>query len=96
VRQTTVGFQHVNSPVLLEGLVPKYFEVLTRIWAERSYHMADTIVSGLYPAPLASAELRDAAAAWLEEHPETPALRRIVSESLAGTERALRVQAADA
>ncbi len=96
VRQTTVGFQHVNSPVVLEGLVPKYFEVLTRIWAERSYHMADTIVSGLYPAPLASAELRDAAHAWLEAHPETPALRRIVSESVAGTERALRVQAADA
>ncbi len=96
VRQTTVGFQHVNSPVVLEGLVPKYFEVLTRIWAERSYHMADTIVSGLYPAPLASAELRDAAHAWLAAHPETPALRRIVSESVAGTERALRVQAADA
>ncbi|MGN8050110.1 aminopeptidase N [Curtobacterium sp. 22159] len=96
VRQTTVGYQHVNSPVVLEGLVPKYFEVLTRIWAERSYHMADTIVTGLYPAPLASAELRDAAAAWLDAHPETPALRRIVSESLAGTERALRVQAADA
>ncbi|MFJ3035948.1 aminopeptidase N [Curtobacterium pusillum] len=96
VRQTTVGYQHVNSPVVLEGLVPKYFEVLTRIWAERSYHIADTIVTGLYPAPLASAELRDAAVAWLEQHPETPALRRIVSEGLAGTERALRVQAADA
>ncbi|WIB78527.1 aminopeptidase N [Curtobacterium sp. MCPF17_002] len=96
VRQTTIGYQHVNSPVVLEGLVPKYFEVLTRIWAERSYHIADTIVTGLYPAPLASVELRDAALAWLEAHPETPALRRIVSEGLAGTERALRVQAADA
>ncbi|MGL3198463.1 MULTISPECIES: aminopeptidase N [Curtobacterium] len=96
VRQTTVGYQHVNSPVVLEGLVPKYFEVLTRIWAERSYHMADTIVTGLYPAPLASVELRDAARAWLEANPETPALRRIVTENLAGTERALRVQAADA
>ncbi|PZF57038.1 aminopeptidase N [Curtobacterium sp. MCSS17_008] len=96
VRQTTVGFQHTNSPVVLEGLVPRYFDVLTRIWAERSYHIADTIVSGLYPAPLASVELRDAANAWLEAHPETPALRRIVSENLAGTERALRVQAADA
>ncbi|KTR06859.1 aminopeptidase N [Curtobacterium luteum] len=95
VRQTTVGYQHVNSPVVLEGLVPKYFEVLTRIWAERSYHMADTIVTGLYPAPLASVELRDAARAWLEANPETPALRRIVTENLAGTERALRVQAAD-
>ncbi|MBP1300879.1 aminopeptidase N [Curtobacterium sp. 1310] len=96
VRQTTVGFQHTNSPVVLEGLVSRYFDVLTRIWAERSYHIADTIVSGLYPAPLASVELRDAANAWLEAHPETPALRRIVSENLAGTERALRVQAADA
>ncbi|MFS0729793.1 aminopeptidase N [Curtobacterium sp. 1P10AnD] len=96
VRQTTVGYQHVNSPVVLEGLVPKYFDVLTRIWAERSYHMADTIVTGLYPAPLASVELRDAARAWLEANPETPALRRIVTENLAGTERALRVQAADA
>ncbi|KTR53690.1 aminopeptidase N [Curtobacterium oceanosedimentum] len=96
VRQTTVGFQHTNSPVVLEGLVSKYFDVLTRIWAERSYHIADTIVSGLYPAPLASVELRDAANAWLEAHPETPALRRIVTENLAGTERALRVQAADA
>ncbi|UBQ03489.1 aminopeptidase N [Curtobacterium sp. TXMA1] len=96
VRQTTVGFQHTNSPVVLEGLVSKYFDVLTRIWAERSYHIADTIVSGLYPAPLASVALRDAANAWLEAHPETPALRRIVTENLAGTERALRVQAADA
>ncbi|WIE76556.1 aminopeptidase N [Curtobacterium sp. MCSS17_007] len=96
VRQTTVGFQHTNSPVVLEGLVSKYFDVLTRIWAERTYHIADTIVSGLYPAPLASVELRDAANAWLDAHPETPALRRIVSENLAGTERALRVQAADA
>jgi aminopeptidase N len=95
VRQITVGFQHTNAPVVLEGLVPRYFDVLTRIWAERSYHMADTIVTGLYPAPLASVELRDAAAAWLEAHPETPALRRIVTENLAGTERALRVQAAD-
>ncbi|AIV39708.1 aminopeptidase N [Curtobacterium sp. MR_MD2014] len=96
VRQTTVGFQHTNSPVVLEGLVSRYFDVLTSIWAERSYHIADTIVSGLYPAPLASVELRDAANAWLEAHPETPALRRIVSENLAGTERALRVQGADA
>ena len=96
VRQTTVGFQHTNSPVVLEGLVSRYFDALTRIWAERSYHMADTIVTGLYPAPLASVELRDAANAWLEAHPETPALRRIVTENVAGTERALRVQAADA
>jgi aminopeptidase N len=95
VRQTTIGYQHVNTPVVLEGIVPKYFDALTRIWAERTYHIAETLVAGLYPAPLASVELRDASLAWLADHPETPALRRLVSENVAGVERALRVQAAD-
>ena len=40
--------------------------------------------------------LVDATRAWLESHPETPALRRLVIENLAGVERALRVQARDA
>jgi aminopeptidase N len=95
VRQTTIGYQHVNSPVALEGIVPRYFDALTGIWADRSYHIAETLVAGLFPAPLANAELRDAALAWLDDHPETPALRRLVTENVAGVERALRVQAAD-
>ena len=95
VRQTTVGFTHTLSPVTLEGIVPMYFDALTDIWANRTYHIADTLVSGLYPSPLASVELRDATRAWLEAHPETPALRRLVVENLAGVERALAVQAAD-
>jgi aminopeptidase N len=96
VRQTTMGFQHVLSPVTLEGLVPRYFDAITGIWSSRSYHIASTVIGGLYPSPLASVELRDATVAWLDAHPETPALRRIVIESLAGVDRALRVQAADA
>jgi aminopeptidase N len=95
VRQTTIGYQHTNSPVELEGLVPKYFDALTGIWSSRTYHIAETLVVGLYPAPLASVELRDATIAWLDEHPETPALRRLVTENLAGVERALAVQDAD-
>ncbi|KQO63187.1 aminopeptidase N [Curtobacterium sp. Leaf261] len=96
VRQTTVGFTHVLSPVTLEGIVPRYFDAITGIWATRSYHIASTVIGGLYPSPLASVELRDATTAWLETHQETPALRRIVIESLAGVDRALAVQAADA
>lgn len=96
VRATAMGFQHANDPAILLPVVERYFSSLTTIWETRSYHIADTLVSGLYPAGLADEALADAAKAWLAANPETPALRRIVTENLAGTERALRVQAADA
>jgi aminopeptidase N len=96
VRATSVGFQHTNDPSILEPVVAKYFDSLTDVWASRSYHIAETLVAGLYPAGLADAALVESTAAWLETHPETPALRRLVAENVAGTERALRVQAADA
>jgi aminopeptidase N len=96
VRATTQGFQHVNDPAVLAPLVEKYFASLTTLWAERSYHIAETLVVGLYPAPLANAELRDATQAWLDSHADAaPALRRLVVENLAGVERALAAQAAD-
>lgn len=96
VRQTTMGFAHVNDPATLEPLVEKYFAALTDIWENRSYHIAETLIVGLYPAGLASQELVDATKAWLEANPETPALRRLVTENLAVVERALMVQAKDA
>jgi len=96
VRATTVGYQHTNDPAPLATVMGRYFDSLSRIWETRSYHIAETLILGLYPAPLASAELRDATQAWLDAHSETPALRRLVVENLAGVERALRVQERDA
>lgn len=96
VRATTQGFQHVNDPAVLAPLVERYFSSLTTLWAERSYHIAETLVVGLYPAALANEELRDATQAWLDAHADAaPALRRLVVENLAGVERALTAQAAD-
>jgi aminopeptidase N len=66
------------------------------MWTQRTYHIAETLIEGLYPAPLASAELRDATREWLDAHADAaPALRRLVVENLAGVERALTAQAAD-
>jgi len=96
VRQTAVGFQHVNDPAVLAPLVDDYFEMLTEIWKSRTHSIAETLVVGLYPAPLASAELVAATQAWLAANTETPALRRLVIENLAGVERALMVQERDA
>jgi len=92
VRQTTIGFQHVNDPGVLAGVVEPYFDALTRIWDSRSHAIAEALVIGLYPAPLADESLRAATAAWLEANPDRPALRRLVVENLAGVERALMVQ----
>ena len=96
VRMVTMGYQHVNDPSVLESLVEPYFAMLTDIWANRSYKIAEYVVLGLYPSPLASQELVDATNAWLAANPEIPALRRLVVESLAGVERALKAQERDA
>lgn len=95
VRQTTVGFQHVNDTSALESLVAPYFGAISAIWESRSHAIAEAIVLGLYPAPLANEALRDATKGWLDANPDVPALRRLVGELLAGVERALQVQGAD-
>ncbi|UTT61922.1 aminopeptidase N [Microcella humidisoli] len=96
VRMTTMGYTHVNDPASLEGLVQPYFDALTDVWSSRTHAIAEYIVLGLYPAPLASQELVDATRAWLDANTDAaPALRRLVTENLAGVERALAAQARD-
>ncbi|SDC64058.1 aminopeptidase N [Sanguibacter gelidistatuariae] len=97
VRATTVGYGHINDASSLSEVVAPYFAAIEGIWADRSYHIAETIVEGLFPAALADERLLNAAQAWLDTHPDAaPALRRLIVESLAGVERALRAQAVDA
>ncbi|MDQ1545411.1 MAG: aminopeptidase [Actinomycetota bacterium] len=96
VRSIGVGYTHTNDPSSLAGQVAPYFDAITTIWKTRSYKIAEYIVFGLYPTPLVSQELADATKAWLAANPEIPALRRLVTENLAGVERALLAQAKDA
>jgi aminopeptidase N len=96
VRNTAMGFVHTNDPSSLEQVSEQYFASLSDIWKNRSYHIAETLIVGLYPATLASQALVDATQEWLDANPGTPALRRLVIENLAGVQRALTVQATDA
>ena len=95
LRSSGVGYQHANSTDDFETLVDPYFEALDRIWKERSYKIAEYVILGFYPTPLASQDLVDATTAWLDGHPDIPALRRLVIENLAGVERALSAQQRD-
>src|SRR5690606_22175243 len=72
VRNTALGYQRVNDPSPLEAVVPKYFAALNSLWKSRSYHIAETLVVGLYPAPLASQSLVDATKAWLDANQDVP------------------------
>jgi aminopeptidase N len=95
VRNVTMGYTHTNDPASLHELITPYFAMLDTIWKNRSYKIAEYVVLGLYPTTLASQDLVTATEAWLATHPDTPALRRLVVENLAGVERALKAQALD-
>ncbi|WP_248243031.1 aminopeptidase N [Microbacterium kunmingense] len=97
VRSASLGFVNPAGRDLLADYVQPYFDMLLPVWESRTYKIAEYLISGLYPAPLADVALRDATRAWLADHADAPAaLRRMVQENLAGVERALAVQARDA
>jgi len=96
VRTTGLGFQRAADDALLEPYVDRYFESLQGIWKDRTYKIAEYVAVLFYPGGLASEELRRKTVAWLDANPEPAALRRLVVENLAGTERALKAQERDA
>lgn len=90
------GFVQTDQRELLAPYSEKYFAVVKSIWESRSHEIAQQIVVGLYPALLVSRDTLDATDAWLASAEPNAALRRLVTESRAGVERALKAQAADA
>ncbi|MFD8146579.1 aminopeptidase N [Streptomyces sp. NPDC059708] len=90
------GFVQTDQRELLAPYTEKYFAVVKDIWDNRSHEIAQQIAVGLYPSLQVSQETLDATDAWLASAEPNAALRRLVSESRSGIERALKAQAADA
>ncbi|MFJ3721229.1 aminopeptidase N [Streptomyces sp. NPDC090045] len=90
------GFVQTDQRELLAPYTAKYFAAVKEVWDTRSHEIAQQIAVGLYPALQVSADTLDATDAWLASAEPNAALRRLVSESRAGVERALKAQAADA
>ncbi|MBK0420180.1 aminopeptidase N [Leucobacter sp. CSA1] len=100
VRATGLGFTRAHDLALLEPYVERFFGAIAGVWESRSYAIAEELIEGFYPAPLAGSASGDALAeatrGWLDANPDAPAaLRRMVSEHLAGVERALAAQRVD-
>ncbi|MEU2422483.1 aminopeptidase N [Streptomyces sp. NPDC007851] len=90
------GFVQTDQRELLAPYTDRYFEILKSVWDSRSHEIAQQIAIGLYPSLQVSTETLAKTDAWLASAQPNAALARLVSESRAGVERALKAQAADA
>ncbi|WP_338696521.1 aminopeptidase N [Streptomyces sp. Q6] len=90
------GFVQTDQRELLAPYTGKYFAALKDVWDSRSHEMAQQIVVGLYPSIQVSQDTLALTDEWLASAAPTAALRRLVSESRSGVDRALKAQAADA
>ncbi|MCB5179140.1 aminopeptidase N [Streptomyces antimicrobicus] len=97
VEATISGMQQPSQRALLSPYTDRYFEVIERIWAERSIQIGMDVVRGLFPALQDDRTTLAATDAWLAAHEDAaPALRRLVLESRDDLARALRAQDCDA
>ncbi|MFF7983517.1 aminopeptidase N [Streptomyces sp. NPDC007901] len=97
VEATIAGFAQPTQRDLLAPYAEKYFEVIARIWADRSIQIGMDVVRGLYPSLQDRPQTLEATDAWLSAHADAPpALRRLVLEARDDLARALRGQECDA
>ncbi|MFC9158560.1 aminopeptidase N [Streptomyces bauhiniae] len=89
------GFVQTDQRELLAPYTDRYFDSVKTAWDSRSHEMAQQIAVGLYPSVQVSEDTLRKTDAWLTSVDPTPALRRLISESRAGVERALKAQRAD-
>ncbi|WP_404187654.1 aminopeptidase N [Streptomyces tauricus] len=89
------GFVQYGQRELLAPYTDKYFEAVKGVWDSRSHEMAQQIAVGLYPSLQVSADTLAKTDEWLASAEPSAALRRLISESRSGVERALKAQAAD-
>ncbi|WP_149181411.1 aminopeptidase N [Streptomyces sp. TRM49041] len=89
------GFVQTDQRELLAPYTEKFFAAVKGVWESRSHEMAQQVAIGLYPSLQVSQATLNATDSWLATAEPNAALRRLISESRAGVERALKAQAAD-
>ena len=91
------GFMRALHRPLLTAYVDPYFDLLLSIWGKKSYEVASSFVSGMYPIYLTNQSTLDKTISWLNTTGKDgqAGLRRLVSEGRDSLSRALKVQELD-
>ena len=88
-----LGFAGTARPDLAEPYAAKYFESVDWIWSNKTYHMAEALLVGLYPGYADPATLVEQGGRWLTAHADADrALRRIIIENVDASRRTLAVR----
>lgn len=97
LEEVAAGFASTHDPALAGEFVEPYFEAVDGIWSGKTFHMAETLIEGLYPAYADPAALVEAGNAWLAAHADADnALKRMVKANVESSERTKRVAAYNA
>ena len=92
---TIGGFLDRGHCHLTDPYIAPYFEVLPKVWEERTMEIAQSITMGLFPAYSVDQQTVDKADAFLKAG-HKPALQRLVAEGRDGLLRARRARERDA
>ncbi len=88
-----LGFANTARQDLAEPYAAKYFEEVDWIWSNKTYHMAEALLVGLYPGYADPATLVTLGEQWLDAHADADrALRRIIIENVDTSRRTLAVR----
>ena len=87
------GFGATPRPDLAEPYAVKYYDVVDWVWKNKSFHMAEALLEGLYPYYADPATLVELGHRWLADHEDADnALKRIVRGNVESSQRTLKVR----
>jgi aminopeptidase N len=90
------GFMPAEQSELLAAFVDPYFSSVLDVHEHRTFHTAERIITGLFPRLQLSPAIVDRARELAEGSGTPKAVRRMLLESAADVDRALRAQRRDA
>ena len=90
---TNMQLEAVAGGFAAEPYAEKYFEVADWIWQNKTFHMAEALLEGLYPGYADPAKLVELGDAWLDAHEHADnAFKRIVRGNVEASHRTLKVR----
>lgn len=95
-RQVAYSFCRSDQAEVLAPYLERYLAAADTLWEDKGVQRASTVLVGMFPLPLVSAETLARVDEWLASSPANPAAKRYVAEGRSDMARALAAQERDA